>query len=128
MPKAPSSRITRLRARTGTDALLRASTLLSFGISMVMGSWQGIVLPAHFTAMGAPELVGYVGSSMGAGLLCGTLLYTAFSPHMPRRTWFVISLSGMALGLVVMGALPSVPVLMLAAGVVGLLAGPAPAE
>lgn len=95
-----------LHALFGTDALLRASTLLSFGISMVMGSWQGIVLPAHFTAMGAPELVGYVVSSMGAGLLCGSLLYTAFSPRMPRRTWFVISLSGMALGMVVMGTLP----------------------
>lgn len=94
---------------------------------MVMGSWQGIVLPAHFTAMGAPELVGYVVSSMGAGLLCGSLLYTAFSPRMPRRTWFVISLSGMALGMVVMGTLPSVPVLMLAAGIVGLFAGPASA-
>ncbi len=116
-----------LHALFGTDALLRASTLLSFGISMVMGSWQGIVLPAHFTAMGAPELVGYVVSSMGAGLLCGSLLYTAFSPRMPRRTWFVISLSGMALGMVVMGTLPSVPVLMLAAGIVGLFAGPASA-
>lgn len=116
-----------LHALFGTDVLLRASTLLSFGISMVMGSWQGIVLPAHFTAMGAPELVGYVVSSMGAGLLCGSLLYTAFSPRMPRRTWFVISLSGMALGMVVMGTLPSVPVLMLAAGIVGLFAGPASA-
>ncbi len=38
---------------TARDALLRASTLLSFGIPMVMGSWQGIVLPAHFTAMWA---------------------------------------------------------------------------
>ncbi len=64
---------------------------------------------------------------MGAGLLCGSLLYTAFSPRMPRRTWFVISLSGMALGMVVMGTLPSVPVLMLAAGIVGLFAGPASA-
>ena len=34
---------------------------------------------------------------------------------------------GMALGMVVMGTLPSVPVLMLAAGIVGLFAGPASA-
>ncbi len=113
-----------LRTLFGVDALLRASTLLSFGIAMVMGSWQGIVLPAHFTAMGAPELAGCVVSSMGVGLLCGSLLYTAFSSRMTRRTWFVVSLSGMALGMVVMGALPSVPVLMLATGVVGLFAGP----
>ena len=33
----------------------------------------------------------------------------------------------MALGMVVMGTLPSVPVLMLAAGIVGLFAGPASA-
>ena len=41
-----------LHALSGTDALLRASTSPPFGISVVMGSWQGIVLPAHFTAMG----------------------------------------------------------------------------
>lgn len=110
-----------------TDALLRASTLLSFGISMVMGSWQGIVLPAYFTQMGRPELVGYVVSAMGAGLLAGSLGYTALSGRLSRRTWLVGSLAGMAASVALMGTFPELPVLMGAAALLGLFAGPASA-
>ena len=116
-----------LSALFATDSLLRASVLLSFGISMVMGSWQGIVLPAYFTEMGRPELVGYVVSAMGAGLLAGSLGYTAFAHTMRRRTWLVVSLIGMALGISVLGCFPDLPLLMGAAAVLGLFAGPASA-
>lgn len=116
-----------LSALFATDSLLRASVLLSFGISMVMGSWQGIVLPAYFTEMGRPELVGYVVSVMGAGLLAGSLGYTAFARAMRRRTWLVVSLIGMALGISVLGCFPDLPFLMGAAAVLGLFAGPASA-
>lgn len=68
-----------LSALFATDSLLRASTLLSFGITMVMGSLQGIVLPAYFTQLGQPEAVGYVVSAMGAGLLVGSTAYTALA-------------------------------------------------
>lgn len=116
-----------LSALFATDSLLRASVMLSFGISMVMGSWQGIVLPAYFTEMGRPELVGYVVSAMGAGLLAGSLGYTAFARAMRRRTWLVVSLIGMALGISVLGCFPDLPFLMGAAAVLGLFAGPASA-
>lgn len=110
-----------------SDKLLRASMLLSFGIIMVMGSLQGLVLPVHFTEIGRPELLGYVLSAMSAGLLVGSLGYTALALRLRRRTWFVLSLLGMAAGVAVMGLLPGYPVLLAGAVVLGVSAGPASA-
>ena len=116
-----------LSALFATDALLRASTLLSFGITMVMGSLQGIVLPAYFTQLGQPQAVGYVVSAMGAGLLVGSTAYTALAHVMSRRRWLVVSLLGMAVSVCMLGQFPALPVLLAAAAVLGLLAGPASA-
>ena len=110
-----------------SDRLLRASMLLSFGIIMVMGSFQGLVLPVHFTEIGRPELLGYVLSAMSAGLLVGSLGYAALALQLRRRTWFVLSLLGMAAGVAVMGLLPGYPVLLAGAVVLGISAGPASA-
>lgn len=116
-----------LSALFATDSLLRASTLLSFGITMVMGSLQGIVLPAYFTQLGQPKAVGYVVSAMGAGLLVGSTAYTALAHVMSRRRWLVVSLLGMAASVCVLGRFPALPVLLAAASVLGLFAGPASA-
>lgn len=114
-----------MRALFGTDRLLRCAMLLSLGISMVMGSFQGIVLPAHFTAAGQPQMVGFVVSSMGAGLLAGSVLYTALSARLSRRAWFVGSMAGMLASVVALGSLPSPLALLGTAALVGLFAGPA---
>lgn len=108
----------------GRSALLRASVLLSFGVSMVMASWQGIVLPAYFTQSGTPQLTGLFISAMGVGMLVGSLAYTALSGRLSRRAWFVISLLGMCVGAVGMGLLPDTPLLFASAAILGLFAGP----
>ena len=75
-----------LKALFGTDALLRASVLLSFGITMVMGSWQGIVLPAYSSRIAQPELAGYVISAMGGGHARGVRrLHGGGPPALPSR-------------------------------------------
>lgn len=104
---------------------MRASVLLSFGITMVMGSWQGIVLPAYSSRIAQPELAGYVISAMGAGMLAGSVVYTAVARLLSRRAWLVVSLAGMTLGVATLGRFPAVPVLLAAAAAVGLFAGPA---
>ena len=109
------------------DALLRASMMLTFGIVMVMGSFQGLVLPVHFTALGSPELLGFVLSAMSAGMLVSSLAYSALAHRLRRRTWFALSLAGMAAGVVALGLLPGFPLLVGAAVLVGLSAGPASA-
>ena len=110
-----------------TDGILTASTLLTFGIVMVMGSFQGLVLPVYFTANGHPELLGYVLSVMSFGLLMSSLGYAALAPRLSRRSWYVLSLFGMLIGVAVLGALPSYPFLMLGALILGVSAGPASA-
>lgn len=109
------------------DAVLRASTLLTFGIVMVMGSFQGLVLPVHFTETGHPELLGYVLSAMAAGMLAGSLGYAALAPRARKRTWYLISLAGMAASVALMGMLPAFPALIAGAVVLGMAAGPASA-
>ncbi|WP_302962437.1 MFS transporter [uncultured Adlercreutzia sp.] len=106
------------------DELLRSCMLVSFGIVMILGSLQGLVLPVHFTAAGTPELLGYVLSAMSAGMLVSSLAYTALAPKLRRRTWFVISLAGMAAGVLALGLLPSFPLLLGGALLLGLFAGP----
>ena len=110
-----------------TDGILTASTLLTFGIVMVMGSFQGLVLPVYFTANGHPELLGYVLSVMSFGLLTSSLGYAALAPRLSRRSWYVLSLFGMLIGVAILGALPSYPFLMLGALILGVSAGPASA-
>lgn len=109
------------------DALLRASVLLTFGIVMVMGSFQGLVLPVYFTQTGQPAHLGYVLSALSAGLLVGSLVYTVLATKISKRAWYVISLLGMALSIVVLGMLPDYPVMLLSALMLGISAGPASA-
>lgn len=109
------------------NRLLRATTLLSFGVTMIMASWQGIVLPAYFTQLGTPELTGVFISAMGVGMLIGSLGYTALANRLSRRAWLTVSLLGMSVGAVGMGLLPTTPLLLASAMLVGLFAGPASA-
>lgn len=118
---------TGVRVLFRTDGVLTVSTLLSFGIVMVIGSFQGLVLPVHFTEGGHPELLGYVLSAMSLGLLASSLGYAALAPRLSRRSWFVLSMFGMLIGVAVLGSLPSYPVLLLGALVLGVSAGPASA-
>lgn len=110
-----------------SDALLRASMLLSFGIVMIMGSFQGLVLPVHFSGSESPELLGYVISAISAGMFASSLIYSALARRLSRRAWFVISLLGMAIGIIIIGLLPDFPLLICGAALMGLAAGPASA-
>lgn len=116
-----------LSALFADNRLLRATTLLSFGVTMIMASWQGIVLPAYFTQLGTPELTGVFVSAMGVGMLIGSLGYTALANRLSRRAWLTVSLLGMSVGAVGMGLLPTTPLLLASAALVGLFAGPASA-
>ena len=116
-----------LTAALSFAAALVTCTVLSFGIIMVMGSFQGLVLPVHFTEIGRPELLGYVLSAMSLGLLASSLAYAALAPRLARRTWYLLSLAGMAAGVAVLGTLPDLPVMLLGAVLLGVSAGPASA-
>ncbi|MBS5450605.1 MAG: MFS transporter [Coriobacteriia bacterium] len=116
-----------MRTLFARDRLVRSSIVLSFGVTMVMGSFQGIVLPAHFTAAGYPEQAGYVVAAMGAGLLVGSLVYSAAAKKLSQYAWLCVSLVGMAAGIAGMGMLPGLPLLIACAALTGFAAGPASA-
>ena len=116
-----------LRTLFAEDALIRVSILLSFGVTTVMGAFQGIVLPARFTAMGDPELAGYVVAAMGAGLLVGSMAYSAASSMLSKRAWLVISLAGMAAGVLGLGLMLPLPGMLISSVWTGFFAGPASA-
>lgn len=107
-----------------SDGLLRASILFSFGLAMVLGSFQGLVLPVHFTEIGEPELLGLVLSALSAGMLVSSLAYSALATRLSKRSWLVFSLIGMSAGLVILGLLPEIGVLLAGALLLGLSAGP----
>ena len=119
VPSAVGALRTGIRVLFRTDGVLTVSTLLTFGIVMVMGSFQGLVLPVFFTDSGRPELLGYVLSTMSLGLLASSLAYAVFAPR--------LSMFGMLLGVAILGALPPYPFMLLGALVLGVSAGPASA-
>lgn len=102
-----------------SDAVLRASVVLGMLIDIVMGGYQGMVLPVFFTQENAPTLLGYVLSAMSIGALAGSLLYAKCAYALKRRTWYVISFAGMAFG-----SLWSYEVLLIGAALLGLASGP----
>lgn len=118
---------TGVRVLFRSDKVLSVATLLTLGIVMVMGSFQGLVLPVHFTQNGHPELLGYVLSAMSLGLLISSLGYAALAPRLSHRTWYVMSLFGMLIGIAILGLLPAYPLMLAGALVLGASAGPASA-
>lgn len=107
-----------------SDAVLRASVVLGMLIVIVMGSYQGMVLPVFFTQENAPTLLGYVLSAMSVGALVGSLIYAKCAYALKRRTWYVISFVGMAAGMAALGSLWSYEVILLGAALLGLASGP----
>lgn len=113
-----------MRVLFKSDAVLRASVVLGMLIVIVMGSYQGMVLPVFFTQENAPTLLGYVLSAMSIGALAGSLLYAKCAYALKRRTWYVISFAGMAFGVAALGSLWSYEVLLIGAALLGLASGP----
>ena len=113
-----------MRVSFKSDAVLRASVVLGMLIVIVMGSYQGMVLPVFFTQENAPTLLGYVLSAMSVGALVGSLGYAKFAYAMKRRTWYAVSFVGMAIGVAALGSLASYGVILAGAAMLGLFSGP----
>lgn len=113
-----------MRVLFKSDAVLRASVVLGMLIVIVMGSYQGMVLPVFFTQENAPTLLGYVLSEMSVGALVGSLGYAKFAYAMKRRTWYAVSFVGMAIGVAALGSLASYGVILAGAAMLGLFSGP----
>ncbi len=110
-----------------SDGILTASVSLSLGIVMILGSFQGLVLPVFFTGLGEPALLGFTLSAMSAGMLAGSLAYAALTHKIKRRTWYVASFVGMGAGVAIIGLFPPYPIMLAGSVLLGFAAGPASA-
>ena len=106
-----------------TRPLLRAVTLLSLAMVVVITALQGILLPAHFTVIARPELLGFVLTALAAGTLLGGGIFAVIAGRISRRIWFVVGLVGTAVGISAVAVLPVLPVLFGGAFVLGFASG-----
>ncbi|MDR6201262.1 MFS family permease [Microbacterium sp. SORGH_AS428] len=102
---------------------LVVTTSLSLLSVLVLASMQALILPVYFTLEGEPGLLGLVLSALAAGMLVGGALYAVAGTRGSRRGWFLTGLLGSTAGFALIGALPSVWVVLAGAAVVGLAAG-----
>ena len=63
------------------DRLLLSSVALALLLVMAVGGFQGLVLPAYYSSMGTPELVGFVTSACSLGTLVGSPRLHALRPR-----------------------------------------------
>lgn len=110
--------------RAGWRTLLTSRFLVGVTLLMVMAlitiaALQGLILPVYFTAEGEPGMFGFVLTSLAAGALLGGLVYTLAGQRGRRRVWFVVGLSGNALGLAIVATLAEIWVVFVGAFVLG---------
>ncbi|MFP7833626.1 MFS transporter [Marisediminicola sp. LYQ134] len=118
----------RARLRDGVVALIRsrflvATTVLTVLAAVALSGLQGLVLPVYFTMAEQPHLLGFVLSSLAAGLLLGSGLYAGLHSRVPRRVWFVTGAALLSVGMGVIATLASPAVIFVGASVTGLGSG-----
>ena len=106
-----------------SNRLLLGVTLLNLVMVTVVVAFQGLILPAHFTLLGEPQLLGFVLTSIGAGTLLGGGIYAMLGARGPRRAWFVVGMLGTLIGIGLIAALPSIWVIFVGGFVLGLSLG-----
>lgn len=107
-----------------TSPFLLLIMTIAFGASVVLGSFQGLIFPAYFTAARQEALLGLVLGALAIGLLVGSLVYALFSrPGRGRRAWLATGLIGATLGFGIMSSLASVPIIVAGAFIGGAACG-----
>lgn len=99
---------------------LLSAVILVVGIATVIGGMQGLILPLHFSLIERPDILGFVLTSIAAGLLFGALIFTAVSTRLSRRTWLIIGLAATTIGLLGLSTLASLPAIFGFAVVIGM--------
>lgn len=103
--------------------LLRVMVLLSLVLAVALAALQGMVIPVHFAFRDEAELVGFVLSSLAAGLLVGGAVFAVLGEKVSRRVWFFVGVVVVAAGFVVIGVLGPAWSIFLGAALVGVGGG-----
>ncbi|MGJ9373463.1 MFS transporter [Nesterenkonia sp. CF4.4] len=103
--------------------LLRTMLLLAVTLGVVLAAMQGMVIPVHFAFQNEPQFVGFVLSSLAAGLLVGGGLFAGLANRIPRRVWFISGIATLAAGLGGLAILGPVWSIFASAAVAGIGGG-----
>jgi MFS family permease len=66
---------------------LRAMLVIGFGSAIVVAPLLGVLVPAHFSRLGAPGWFGFTMSAFAAGSMVGALLYAVISARSRRAVY-----------------------------------------
>lgn len=116
--------LTRGFTALNADAALRALTIAVMVLAGVYLPTESILLPVHFESLGQPEGLGIVIAALAGGSVLGALSFGWLSARLSQFQIIRLALVGTALALVPMALLPDLPLLILAASILGLSWGP----
>lgn len=106
------------------DGALLALTVAIMVLAAVYLPTESIVLPTYFEALGTPEGLGIIVSALAAGSVIGAFGYGWIAGRMTRYHLARLVLLGTMVSIVPLALLPSLPVMAVAAFVLGLSWGP----
>ncbi|MEU3980556.1 MFS transporter [Streptomyces sp. NPDC026672] len=109
------------------DRTLATVIVVAAASVAVLAPLQNLVLPVYLVGENSPGGFGLVVSCLAVGGIVGAGVYSAIGGKLPRRTVFVVSQLVSMVGVAGLALLPPVPVLVAAAVVAGVGAGPLPA-
>lgn len=107
-----------------SDRVLRTITIAVMVLAGVYLPTESVLLPVHFESLNTPQSLGLVISALAGGSVVGSLLYGPLSARLERSTIARIALIGTAIGIVPMALLPSLPLMVTFAFILGLSWGP----
>ena len=66
---------------------LRAMLVIGFGAALISAPLLSLLLPAHYSALGQPDWLGFTLSAFAAGSMAGAILYAWLSAKSRRLVW-----------------------------------------
>lgn len=106
------------------DVPLRALTIAILVLAAVYLPTEAVILPAYFEGRDLPWGLGVVIAALAGGSVIGSFAYGWLSNRMRRLTLARLVLAGTMLAIVPLSLLPPIPIMVIAAFVLGLAWGP----
>lgn len=106
------------------DRLLRTITITILIIAAVYLPTESVVLPTYFEGVNNPGGLGLVISALAGGSAISAFGYGWISARVSRKNLVRMTLIGVALSIIPMSLLPTLPILITAAFILGLSWGP----
>lgn len=106
------------------DRALRVLTIAIMVLAGVYLPTESIILPVHFSELGRPEGLGIVIAGLAGGSVIGALSYGWLSSRLRQYSIIRLALIGTGAGIVLMAALPPLPLLAAGGFLLGISWGP----